>query len=232
MNKLLTMIMSFIFVATAFTSANSVEVRIGATAQGAAFYGNADEVLKDSGHKSSEEVIAAFNYGSAFAEVAFDEVYGVTLGMEYTPESINIDKHTRTVRDSTLPGLAAQTGNDTGDQVLEAVVEDLITLYVAVPIMDSGLYAKVGYIQASLQTKEVLATGSTYKDVDLAGMEYGVGYMGDITDKVFFKVEGMFIDFDDISASGSQVGGTALSFNKISAELGGIAAKASIGVRF
>ena len=116
--------------------------------------------------------------------------------------------------------------------MLEAVVEDLITLYVAVPIMDSGLYAKVGYIQASLQTKEVLATGSTYKDVDLAGMEYGVGYMGDITDKVFFKVEGMFIDFDDISASGSQVGGTALSFNKISAELGGIAAKASIGVRF
>ena len=230
MNKLITTIMTFIFVATfAFTSANSVEVRLGLTAQGAAFYGNADETQKDSGKKSSEEVIAAFNYGSGFAEVAFDEAYGITLGMEYTPESIKIDKATRTIQPNRTHADAAQ---DSGDQVIKANVEDLVTLYVAVPIMDSGLYAKVGYIQASLQTKETLATGSTYKDVDLAGMEYGVGYMGDITDMVFFKVEGMFIDFDDIAASGSEAGGTAGSVNKITAELGGIAAKASIGVRF
>ena len=231
MNKLLTTIMSFIFVVTAFTSANSIEFRLGATAQGSAFYGTADETRKDNGIKTSEEVIAGFSYGSAFAEVAFEEAFGVTFGLEYTPDSIHMNKTTRTISDQATNS-TVRTGNDSGDQVIDAAVEDLMTAYIQVPIMGSGLYAKVGYINGDLIPRETLATGSTYNNVDLEGFEYGMGYMGSVTDLIFYKVESTFIDFDDIRSNGSEEGGTAGSFNTINARLGGVAAKASIGVRF
>ena len=231
MNKLLKTIMTFIFAATVFTSANSIEVRVGATATAAAFYGNAEEVLKDGGHKSQDEVLAAYDYVSLFTEVAFEEMMGLTVGVEYTPDSIAFDKTTRTIRDGTLPGLAAQTGNDTGDQVLDADVEDLYTAYVSMPLMGTGVYAKVGYITGTVNTKETLATGSTYSDVTLDGFEYGIGYHGELSDRVFYKVESTYIDFDDISANGSEAGGDG-SFNKITAELGGVTAKASLGMKF
>ena len=99
--------------------------------------------------------------------------------------------------------------------------------------MDTGVYAKVGYIQATVETKESLATGSSYKNVDLDGMEYGIGYMGELSDMVFYKVESTYIDFDDISAVGSEEGVSGNgSYNKITVEAGGVSAKASIGLRF
>ena len=231
MNKLLKTLTTFIFAATAFTSANSIEFRVGATGQAAAFYGNADEVLKDSGRKSSDEVIAGFSYASVFTEVAFEEAMGLTFGVEYTPDSINMDKTTRTISDQ-ASNSTVRTGNDSGDQIMDVKVEDIITAYVQLPLMSTGVYAKVGYIQATVATSESLATGSTYKNVDLDGMEYGIGYMGDLSDMVFYKVESTYIDFDDISAVGSEAGGTTGSFNKITLEAGGVTAKASIGLRF
>ena len=235
MNKLLKTLMTFIFAATAFTSANSIELRVGATGQAAAFYGNADEVLKDSGRKSSEEVLAGFSYASVFTEVAFEEAMGLTLGLEYTPESIAMDKTTRTIQGGDATNSTDRTGDDAsgGIQSIDVDVTDLLTVYAQVPVMDTGVYAKVGYIQATVETKESLATGSSYKNVDLDGMEYGIGYMGELSDMVFYKVESTYIDFDDISAVGSEEGVSGNgSYNKITVEAGGVSAKASIGLRF
>jgi hypothetical protein len=218
MNKLLKTLMTFIFAATAITSANSIELRVGATGNAAAFYGNADEILKDSERKSSDEVLAGFSYASVFTEVAFEQAMGLTIGLEYTPDSIAMDKTTRTISDQDTNS-TVRTGNDSGDQIIDVQVSDLVTAYVQVPLMSTGVYAKVGYIQATVETKEVLATGSTYKNVDLDGMEYGLGYMGELSDMVFYKLESTYIDFDDISAVGSEEGVAASgSFNKITAE--------------
>ena len=70
------------------------------------------------------------------------------------------------------------------------------------------------------------------KDLQIEGMSIGVYYDGAISDNLFYRVEGAYQQFEDIKVTGSEVGGTAGSFNTITAELGGVAAKASIGFKF
>ena len=113
-----------------------------------------------------------------------------------------------------------------------ASIKDLTLIYVGVPLMETGLTVKVGVQTATLQTTETLATGSTYKDVDMEGASVGLYYDGAITDNLFYRLEGAYTYFDDMSTTGSEVGGTAGTFNKITAELTGVAAKASIGFKF
>ena len=132
----------------------------------------------------------------------------------------------------TITNTSGDSGNDTGTQVVGAEVTDMYTVYLAMPVGDSGAYVKAGYMIADLTTKENLATGSTYKDMDLEGMSLGAYFDGEITDNLFYRLEGSYQEFDDIKAAGSQVGGTAGSFNSIAAELGGVAAKASLGFKF
>ena len=216
------------------SAANSIEYKVGITGQSAAYYGNATETLKDTGVKTSEEAILAFTTMSGFAEIGFDSAMGVTFGVEYTPDVISFKTATRDIKtslgDSTVS--VNPTGEDTGTQTISASVEDMLTAYLAVPIMDSGVHIKLGYTTATLVTSEVLATGSTYKNVDLEGATAGVYYDGNLGDMAFYRLEGAYNTFDDLALTGSQVGGTAGSFNKIDAELGGVAAKLSVGLQF
>ena len=237
MNKLKTILVSSAIVAMSFSSiANSIEFRAGLTANATAYYGNVEETLKDNGRKRSDEALAAFNYASGFAEVGFGEVYGITFGAEYVPDAISLTSATRVLDCSTATsdGVACVTGQDTkgGIQSIQADVTDLVTGYVAIPLMSTGLSVKIGLMQGSLETKETLATGSSYKDEDLAGKTVGMFYDGDLGEHAFYRVEAAYIEFDDISATGSEVGGTAGTYNKIVAELGGVKAALSIGARF
>ena len=239
MNKLTKIVAAGLVASLSFASVgNSIEVRGGISGVTSAYYGNVTETLKDSGKKSSEEAIAAFSYMSVFGEVAFDEAYGLTLGVEFTPDAIGLENADREIKG--LAGSNEVRGNDNdadidnhGDiQDIKADVKDLTNIYIGIPLMSTGVAIKVGYTMATLATKETLATGSTYKDMDLEGMSLGAYFDGEITDNLFYRLEGSYQEFDDIKAAGSQVGGTAGSFNSIAAELGGVAAKASLGFKF
>ena len=241
MKKLTTIVASLLVATLSFAStANSLEFKAGVTGQQAAYFGNVEETLKDSGRKSSDEAVAAFSYASIFGEVSFDTVYGVTFGLEYTPDSITMEDSSRTIQnpngtDATVSALGSGTTDveTAGEQqLIKASVEDMMSVYIAVPLMDTGLFAKVGYTNATLNTKETLVTGSSYKDEDLDGMNIGVYYDGGLGEMLFYRVEGSYQYFDDIKITGSDVGGTAGSFNTITAELGGIAAKVSLGLKF
>ena len=243
MNKLKTLVASLVVATLSFGAANSIELRAGLTGQSTAYYANVEETLKDEGKKTTEEALAAFSYMSVFGEVAFDSAMGVSIGIEYSPDSIVIDSADRIIVESTenlaegqtSAALAAKGGtmnNDTGTQTIGAAVKDLMLVYVGIPVMSSGLTAKIGYHMSTLQTKETLATGSTYKDEDLEGYSVGLYYDGAITDNLFYRLEGAYQTFDDIKITGSEAGGTAGSFNTITAELGGVAAKASVGFKF
>jgi hypothetical protein len=245
MNKLTTLLASLVIATMSFAStANSIEYKFGVTGQTSAYYGNVEETLKGNKTTGSDrttdaEAIAAFSYASGFAEIAFDEVYGVTFGVEYTPQSLDLKKETRLIQQSRgVGGTAAATAGvgqaiDSGTQVIDASVDDLMLMYVALPVMDSGLYVKVGYGTATLKTKESLATGSSYKDEDLEMISAGFGYDMDVGSMAFVRVEAMLNQFDDISLTGSESDeAQAGSFNKIKAELGGVAAKLSLGLQF
>ena len=244
MNKLKTLVASVVVATLSFGAANSIELRAGLTGQSTAYFATVDETLKDSARKSSEDALAAFSYMSLFGEVAFDSAYGISVGVEYSPESITLDKADRVLVNDSQQVAAGKTSvrddggtdvsesNDTGTQLLNVAVKDLTLLYIGIPIMQTGLTVKAGYHMSTLQTKETLATGSTYKDEDLEGISIGAYFDGAITDNLFYRLEAAYQEFDDIKISGSEEGGTAGSFNTIKAQLGGVAAKASLGFKF
>ena len=216
------------------TSANSVEFKAGVSANGMAAYANAKETLKDpvtSGRTTNEEAILATSFASAFVELSSEAAMGLGIGISYAPEVVDLEKETRGIQGN--PG-GADPGDDSGDQVIDGKIQDLIGVYLTMPVMDSGAYVKAGYIQASFITSENLATGSKYEDVDLTGMQVGAGYEGALGDMAFWRAEGSYQIWDDISSTGSESnnGATDSSKNKISAELGSVTGTLSVGMKF
>ena len=225
------------------TSANSVEFKAGVSANGMAAYANAKETLKDSGPRTtSQEAILATSFASVFAEISSSEMMGLGIGVSYAPEVVDLNKETRNIqniRDNTkndsANGQTAEaevSGIDTGAQIVDGKINDLLSVYLTLPVGDSGAYVKAGYIQATLVTEESLATGSKYEDIDLTGTQVGGGYEGSLGDMAFWRAEGSFQMWEDISASGSESGGTAGTKNKITAELGSVIGSLSVGMKF
>ena len=207
------------------TSANSIEFKAGVSANGMAAYANASETLKDSGRLSNEEAVLATSYASIFAEVSGDDLMGIGIGVSYAPEVVELNKETRNIQPST-------DSDDTGAQIIDGKIVDLMSIYLTMPIGDSGAFVKAGYNQATLNTEENLATGSSYENIDLTGTQIGGGYEGSLGDMAFWRAEGALQMWDDISANGSEAGGTAGSTNRIEAELGSVTGALSVGMKF
>ena len=215
------------------TSANSVEFKAGVSANGMAAYANAKETLKgdgagtggQTGRTTNEEAILATSFASAFAEVSSSDMMGVGIGISYAPEVADLVRETRTIQPSA-------TG-DSGDQIIDGKIQDLLSLYLTMPISDSGAYVKAGYIQATLITSENLVTGSKYEDIDLTGMQVGAGYERSLGDMAFWRAEGSYQVWDDISANGSESNASDdTTKNKIEAELGSVTGTLSVGMKF
>ena len=217
------------------TSANSVEFKAGVSANGMAAYANVKETLKDSGEITNEEAVLATSFGSAFVEISSDAAMGLGIGISYSPEVADLEKETRTIQrcrdDIGHPTCTSYATGDSGDQVIDGKIEDLVSIYLTLPVGDTGAFVKAGYIQATLNTTENLATGSKYANVELTGKTLGGGYEADIGDMAFWRAEGSMQMWDDTSASGSEAGGTG-GANKIEAELGSVTGTLSVGMKF
>ncbi|MDC1128917.1 hypothetical protein OAS85_04560 [Candidatus Pelagibacter sp.] len=213
------------------TNANSIEFKAGVAVNGMAAYANASETIKDSGNRTTnEEAVLATSFGSVFVELSGDEMLGIGLGISYAPEVAELNTETRHIGIS--PDTGAGIDADGGVQKVDGKINDLVSVYLTLPIGDGGAFVKAGYNQATLVTNESLATGSKYEDVDLTGTQVGGGYEGSLGDMAFWRAEGAFQMWDDISANGSEAGGTAGSTNRIEAELGSITGSLSVGMKF
>tara|TARA_B100001121_G_scaffold235285_1_gene208848 strand:- start:769 stop:1455 length:687 start_codon:yes stop_codon:yes gene_type:complete len=209
------------------TSANSVEFKTGVSVNGMAAYANAKETLKDSGPRTTnEEAVLATSFASIFAEVSSDDMMGLGLGISYAPEVVDLNKETRNIQQ------AVSGEGDSGAQIVDAKINDLVSVYLTMPVGDTGAYVKAGYIQATMVTEENLATGSKYEDIDMTGTQVGAGYQASLGDMAFWRAEGSYQMWEDMSASGSESGGTAGTKNKIEAEVGSIMGSLSIGMAF
>tara|TARA_B100000427_G_C15453746_1_gene570772 strand:- start:426 stop:1097 length:672 start_codon:yes stop_codon:yes gene_type:complete len=223
MKKINTMLATLAaFLMLSVTSANSIEFKLGASLNSMAAYANAQEKLKDSGRITNEERVLATSYESGFLEVGTDALMGLALGISYAPDVADLDTETRVIQ-------ASATG-DTGTQLVAANIVDLVEVYATLPIGE-GAFVRAGYIEATMQTKENLATGSTYKDVDMTGVTVGAGIERDLGDMLFWRAEGAYQMWDDIEAGGSEAGGSG-NTNKITAELGALTGTLSIGAKF
>ena len=217
------------------TSANSVEFKAGVSVNQMAAYANAKETLKDSNHVSNAEALLATNFMSAFAEVSSDAAMGLGIGISYAPEVVDLEKETRTIQrcaDHVSTSCTDYASGDSGDQIIDGKIQDLLSVYLTLPVGDTGAYLKAGWIQATLITSENLATGSKYEDIDMTGTTMGGGYEGSLGDSAFWRAEGTYQRWEDLSASGSEAGATTGGKNKIEAEVGSITGSLSIGMKF
>ena len=212
------------------TSANSIEIKAGVSANGLAAYANAKEQMKGNTRVTNEEAVLAASFASAFVEISSEDAMGLGIGVSYAPEVVDLEKETRTIQNT-----SGQAVNDSGDQIIDGKIQDLLSVYLTLPVGDTGAYAKAGYIQATLITAENLATGSKYEDIDMTGMQIGGGYEGELGDMAFWRAEGTYQMWEDLSASGSEGGRVAssgLQKNKITAEVGSITGTLSVGMKF
>ena len=223
------------------TGANSVEFKAGVSANGMAAYANAKETLKgdgagtggQTGRTTNEEAVLATSFASIFAEVSSDAMMGLGLGVSYAPEVVDLNKETRHIAQA----VSGEGDTNGGVQAVDAKINDMVSVYLTLPVGDSGAYVKAGYIQATMVTEESLATGSKYEDVDMTGTQVGAGYEGSLGDMAFWRAEGSYQMWEDISASGSEANETGATNtdstkNKIEAEMGSVTGSLSIGMKF
>ena len=217
------------------TSANSVEFKAGVSANGMAAYANVKETLKDSGAITNEEAVLATSFASAFVEVSSDAAMGIGIGISYAPEVADLEKETRAIQrcaDHVSTSCTSYATGDSGNQIIDGKIEDLIGIYLTLPVGDTGAFVKAGYMQATLNTTENLATGSKYSNEELTGTHVGGGYEAELGDMAFWRAEGSMQMWDDVSASGSEAGATSGAKNKIDAELGSVTGTLSVGMKF
>ena len=143
--------------------------------------------------KSVEE---KFYGGSIYLELVADS--GFTIGLDYVPVEIEIGDGSRTDSDSG----ESTNDDDTGSRTASAEIEDLLTLYLNVPIMGSNFYGALGYHTADVTTSETLPT-STYPNANIHGYMVGLGYRSGK-----LKAEVGYSDFQEIKLDSSANDGT------------------------
>ena len=180
-------------------SASAVEgLSIGAAFNTAAFMGSGKETKTGSGASTSKKDITeedgAFKeegITSIFIEYAVSDL--VSLGVERfaddvsTPENLNAQKDT---------GESEPLKNNT----VKATFADHTTFYANIN-MPFNTYFKLGYHMVDVETKESLATGSKYGDVDTTGISVGLGYQYTADNGIFIRAEVSASEYDDVNAT-------------------------------
>jgi hypothetical protein len=210
MKKIITTIA---FIALTTVSAKAVELpslgnfslTLGAATNQGVFGASATETGQD--HSGVDNQIKKKHgvftdgYSSQFVELGIGK--WISIGYEHTPDSISTPTNT------TRHG-GANEANVSVD------FNDVNTTYVRLnlPFID-GLYAKAGTVETDLDIKEVMGSGSTYKNVSTEGTMMGVGYSRNLGESNFaLRVEGSYMELDNVTTSNGVAKGTTTTLNE------------------
>jgi hypothetical protein len=217
MKKIITVVSS-ILLATIVSA--SAEIGVGITGAIHKIDSSGSETLRTSAKKTTADHDETIIIPEIFVEGISDG--GYALGISYIP--------TREVGDKSRTDVADATGREAGTYKAKAELDNVIQVYLDVPLMEvAGFqsYGKLGIQHATINTKESLNSGSTYGNEDIFGASIGLGVKGDLTygEGLYYKGELSYTTFEDIELH-NNVG------NSIRAELDSYAAKFSVGKRF
>ena len=143
------------------------------------------------GEKTETTAQEAILYGSIFAEYTFGEMYGMTLGVSYTPMNNSIGAKTRT---DTNTSTAGDTSDD-GTYTASADISNHATIYIEptfMPTDNFGLYLKGGVSRVVVNSLESIAIGpnsSAYGNETVFGGMYGLGAKVVHDNGLLFKLE-------------------------------------------
>tara|TARA_S200000501_G_scaffold328191_1_gene327941 strand:+ start:409 stop:1089 length:681 start_codon:yes stop_codon:yes gene_type:complete len=215
MKKIAINFLAVLFIsALSFTKAFAVDYTLGVS--GAIVNLSAEGSETETGAVSAEthpaSVSNTFATGSIFAEAQFGKL---AFGVDYIPMDADVSDatHTRTDTETSTTGEDAEV-TTARTQTAAAEVSDHITLYANYYFNDS-IYLHLGYASVDVSTNESLDTGSKYGNVNIDGIQYGLGIQ--MTDN--FRLEASYTDYDDVSITSSVARTGVTTNNKISADL-------------
>ncbi len=145
---------------------------------------------------TKHDITEGYFGGSIFAE--YETEGGWALGIDFVPVDADLGDGNRT----DASGSASASADDTGDRSASAEMEDLYTIYVTKTLGDNGMYALLGYHDATITTTETLPA-SSYGDASLNGIQYGIGFKTPVGEDGAIRYELSYSDFDDISLTDS-----------------------------
>ena len=156
--------------------------------------GRADAVtgLKE---KTSTSISEGLLYGSLFAEYTFGEMYGLTLGVSYTPMDSSIGAKSRTDTAPADDDRDAASSNDAGTYTAKADISNHATIYIEptfMPTDNFGLYLKGGVSRVVVNSLESITFGedsSAYGNETVLGGMYGLGAKMVHDSGLLFKLE-------------------------------------------
>ena len=167
-------------------------------------------------NKATQDAEALFGIGSIFLEKSFGKF---ALGLDYVPHALKSET-TENLTDTTTSS-AAGTNN------VQVDFENMMTLYGTIAL-NENVYAKAGYMQVDVITKEKLATGGSYGDTELDGYVLGLGYNRDLDNNTFVRFEANYMEFDGATLTNSADTAKSVTADGVS----GYGAKISIGKSF
>ena len=210
MKKILTIVIAFLFA----SAAAHAEKRIGISGAFTSLSTEGTETTKSSNETNTgskdEDVVVP----SVFIEIAPEGT--LALGLEIVPGEAELGSGTGSDDD-------AETS---GANKASAELSSHITAYVLIPVRET-LYIKTGIARASVDTTEVLATGTTYGDQTVNGFLIGAGINRDMSNGMFMRAEATFTDYEDVSLVGSADSDSVS--NKVDADVDAKAFRISIG---
>jgi hypothetical protein len=212
-------LLSTIFSLFLVLPAYSIGVNVGISGTTGVFHATGTET--EATEKSTDDATGVVGYGSVFIEKTLGD--RLLVGIDYVPDALASETSESIVDDQKGVNDGASTRNT---QKVQVDFKDLTTLYLGLNVTDN-LYVKAGYVTVDVITNESLGTGSTYKNTDMSGEVFAVGYNKSFDNGMFARVEGSYMDLGSASVTASNTD------NKIELkELEGMAGKISIGKSF
>ena len=165
-------------------------------------------------------------YTSAFFEISMAD--RLTIGVEYMAAEVETDQEERT--DTVSPDAAVISEANQGTSTVKVEFKDMITTYAELRLFN-GMYAKFGAMEIDVESKESLHTSSSYGNLSLDGITYGIGYKNSWDNGVFLKTETMMHDWDDFKMTATSADATP-NGNTISGNLDGAILSVRLGKAF
>ena len=177
------------------TAVFSQGLNIGVQLNMMGFYGVGQEIPSDNAGNKDRKEAGAFT-DEVFSIFAEYDAGPVSIGVGYIPETIASPENTNVQHTSD-----SNSTNLTNTAKVD--INDIMTIYALVDIPLGNSYVKVGWRDATVETKESLGTGGSYNDVDVEGYSVALGYIfepeGVEGISVRLEVEGA--SYDDVEAS-------------------------------
>lgn len=217
MKKIITvLIASFFASASAFAE---IGVNIGISLSGALFEVDGAQEKVVSGNtrtaKATQDAEALVGIGSIFLEKELGDRFAI--GIDYVPHGLESEE-----AENDQSGGAGSTLNK-----VRVDFEDLTTIYASINL-NENVFAKVGYLEVDVITKETLATGGKYGDTSLDGYTLGLGYERDLNSNAFIRLEASYTELDGVTLTNTVDTSKQVSVDGIT----GYGAKLSIGKSF